>query len=241
MTNKPAAGEAERIGDNFAKLHDEVAAACRQAGRQLSDVTIIGVSKYVGPRQTSLLVQAGCNHLGESRPQVLWQKAESDQINQPVDWHMIGHVQRNKVKRMLRRPVRIHSIDSKRILDAIAADGVERQTTHDVLIEVNISGDPDKTGLSIQDAETLIASEPREGIRVSGLMTMASRRPEAGSAGSQFEKLRAYRDRWEIEHGVQLRELSMGMSQDFAEAIDVGATLIRVGSRLFEGVTYDPA
>lgn len=227
---------AGRIADNYAAVIDQVSECCRRGGRAPEDVTVIGVSKYVDDATTAMLVEAGCQNLGESRPQVLWQKAESGLIADDVHWHMIGHVQRNKVSRMLRRPVTVHSIDSPRILAAIGEAAVANERVDDVLLEINISGEANKTGLSPESADELIrhstGDESVNGIRWIGLMAMASQ----NRAAEQFEQVRELRDRLVRRYEIALPELSMGMSGDFPAAINAGATMIRIGSAFFEGV-----
>ena len=146
-----------RLADNWNAVQHEVAEAAIACGRQPSEVTIVGVSKYVDADCTRALVDAGCVDLGESRPQSIWQKADALGLPGIVTWHMIGHLQTNKVRRVLRyRPV-IHSVDSQRLLDCIATESIAQGVTTRVLLEVNISGDESKTGLPPDSLEALLA------------------------------------------------------------------------------------
>ena len=110
----------ERIQDNWGLVREEVAAATAASGRTPDEVTVIGVTKYVDAAYTAMLIQAGCVDLGENRPQVLWSKAESPGFPSNIRWHMIGHLQTNKVRRLLRYQPLIHSVDSERLLGVIA-------------------------------------------------------------------------------------------------------------------------
>lgn len=214
----------------------EVQEAARHAGRAPDSVQVIGVSKYVDAKMTAALVSAGCDNLGESRPQSLWQKAEEFGEAVDVRWHMIGHLQRNKVRRLLRHRPLVHSIDSERILRSIAEEAASQSQSIDVLLEVNISGDQAKTGLDPRAVVELMRVLPEQGVKVRGLMAMAGWGTDRSDARHQFEQTRELRDRVEQATGCSLPELSMGMSGDFREAIEAGATMVRIGSRLFEGV-----
>lgn len=239
--NQSAEAIRDRVARNWRDVVGAVARACEDAGRNPSEVQIIGVSKYVDAVTTAVLVEAGCRDLGESRPQSIWQKAETLKADLAVDpcrihWHAIGHVQRNKVRRLIRNPTTVHSVDSERILRSIADQSVAADKTTPVLIEVNISGDEAKTGLSPQEVESLLGSRPDNGVHIIGLMAMAGWGTDPDQARGQFAAVRRLRDRLAPLVGLPLSELSMGMSGDFAAAIDEGSTMVRIGSRLFEGV-----
>jgi len=176
--------------------------------------------------------------MGESRPQMLWDKSAA-MADREVRWHMIGHVQRNKVKRTLPLLQTMHSLDSQRLLDQIVTDVGDRPEPLQLLLEVNISGEPDKTGILVADAELLLErwtkrSEPNNNLEIAGLMGMGSLSGGADQARCEFESLRLLRERWSIRFGMPLQELSMGMSNDFEIAIEQGATMVRIGSVLFQ-------
>jgi hypothetical protein len=185
-----------------------------------------------------MLVESGLNTLGESRPQQLWQKAEA-LADLQVSWHLIGHLQRNKVKRTLPLVACIHSVDSLRLLQEISREAAAVHRTADVLLELNVSGDTSKTGLKPDEIEPLfpeISKQPS--VRVLGLMTMAGLEGGADRARRDFAALRTLRDQLapKCPASVVLNELSMGMSGDYEVAIEEGATIIRVGTALFEGI-----
>lgn len=234
----------ERIRQNWQQVQAEVAAAAQEAGRAPASVTIVGVTKYVDAETTAALFDAGCPILGENRPQALWHKAEYFQQRksdgQPTpqpSWHLIGHMQRNKAKRTIPLVDLIHSIDSLRLLQAVAEQAGPLERNVAVLIEVNVSGEANKTGLDPGEAEAVLMESLKwPSIEVRGLMAMAGWGTGADEARRQFARLRELRDHFRTSSGLTLPELSMGMSGDFREAIAEGATIVRIGSRLFEGV-----
>lgn len=226
----------QRLEDNWQHVQQQVSEATAASSRERDSVRIVGVSKYVDEHLTRALTAAGCRDLGESRPQLMWQKAEAMADIEPLEWHMIGHLQRNKVRRSLRCKPFVHSIDSERLLQAIAEEAVLQGIVINVLLEVNISGDAAKTGLLPDAIEAVIESGPKAGVEVQGLMAMAGWGSDPDAASEQFQKTRELRDQLESRTGHPLPELSMGMSGDYPEAIRAGATMVRVGSVLFEGV-----
>ena len=241
MTGRPLPeGAAAVVAANLARVRDQVAEACRRAGRNPATVTLIGVTKYVDAAAARLVHAAGCHDLAESRPQALWGKAEAlADLAPPPRWHLIGHLQRNKIRRTLAVNPLIHSLDSGRLLEALAAESAAGGVC-EALVEVNLAGDPDRTGATEAEAEAIVAAAAtRPEIRIRGLMGMASVSDgDPGAARREFARLRELRDRFAatLPGGDSLRELSMGMSGDFVEAILEGATMIRIGSALFAGL-----
>jgi len=223
----------EQLRRNWQQLVAEVAELSTRCGRAENAVRIIGVTKYVDPETTAGLIQAGCQNIGENRPQQLWEKAEEIQTSSSVAWHLIGHLQRNKVRRLLRHRVTIHSIDSVRLLAAVAAEAQRLQQQVPVLLEANISDEAAKTGMSADELFRAMDELPTAGVQVIGLMAMAGLGSDATQAQSQFAATRELRDELRRRSGLELPELSMGMSGDFPQAIAEGATMIRVGTRLF--------
>ena len=231
--------ELQRLRENWQRTVDDVADAATRAGRDAASVTIVGVSKYVDAIVAANLIEAGCHDLGESRPQQLVEKFDSIQTPScPVRWHMIGNVQRNKSKRVVEIADVIHSVDSIRLLETMQRHASQQTHLPTCLIEVNISGEPDKHGFTPQQLRLEMPDILRcEGsIRVVGLMGMAGMDAKGDEARRQFASLRNLRDELAKTFAVPLPELSMGMSGDFVEAITEGATIVRIGSRLFEGV-----
>ena len=228
---------ADRLRANLNSIRERMASACARAGWPPDSVRLVAVVKYVDAATARLLVEAGCRDLGESRPQELWRKS-AELAGLDVRWHLIGHLQTNKVARTAPLTTLVHSGDSLRLLQALGATapaGVLR----DALVEINISGDPAKHGFSPDEfARQLPTIAALPGLRVRGLMAMAGLAGDVDAARREFAGLRALRDecRSACPAGVSLDELSMGMSGDFEVAIEEGSTLVRVGSSLFEGL-----
>ena len=232
-------GRLSKLSQNVERIRARIAAAAEQSGRAANAVKLVAVTKYVGPEIIRDLVSAGCQDLGESRPQAFWEKAES-LSDLEVRWHQIGHLQRNKLKRTLPVSDLIHSVDSPRLLSAINAtqaqlDPSQRQA---ILLEVNVSGDAAKHGFHENDlAEAIESALSMKDVELRGLMAMAGLGNSGEEARRDFSRLRELRDRMaERFPEADLAELSMGMSGDFEEAIAEGSTLVRVGSALFEGI-----
>jgi pyridoxal phosphate enzyme (YggS family) len=226
------------IADNVARIRERIAAAALKAGREIDSVRLVAVSKYVDAATAAMLLAAGCNDLGESRPQELWAKAADPRLA-GAHWHLIGRLQRNKVVRTLQLCDLIHSVDSERLLAAIQDAAIDAPTPAPILLEVNCSGDAAKQGFEPDDVRRLLptlANYPA--LAVSGLMTMAPLVGGESAARSAFAALRELRD--ELARNappkVTLSELSMGMSNDFEAAIAEGATIVRIGWALVEGV-----
>ncbi|QDS99033.1 YggS family pyridoxal phosphate-dependent enzyme [Adhaeretor mobilis] len=223
------------IADNWRRIVERVAAAVQSAGRDPNEVSIVAVTKYVGVPESAALLAAGATLLGESRPQQLWEKCEAEQLTD-ARWHLIGHLQRNKVARTVECAELIHSVDSPRLLKAINSAAEQTGKNCHVLLEVNTSGEAEKHGLTPDALSSLLDQlndYPQAEVR--GLMTMASRSGGQSQARKNFAVLRELRDSLASEE-LPLSELSMGMTGDFEAGIAEGATLVRIGSALFEGL-----
>jgi pyridoxal phosphate enzyme (YggS family) len=224
------------LAERWHAVNERVAAACARAGRDRREVTLVAVTKTVAAATAALLVELGAAHLGESRPQELWHKVG---LVNGASWHLIGHLQRNKVERTLPLVSLIHSVDSLRLLSAVEDEAVRQGRTVDVLLQVNASREASKHGFAPEEVPALA---PRiaalRQVRVRGLMTMAAFEDDPQRCRPTFAALRGLRDRLGAELGaaVPLPHLSMGMSNDFEVAVEEGATLLRIGSALFEGV-----
>lgn len=231
--------EAARIvADNVARVRERIAAAAAAAGRPPESVWLIAVSKYVDAAAARLLVEAGCNDLAESRPQQLWEKAAAAELA-GVRWHLVGRLQRNKVRRTLPLVELIHSVHSERLLAEIDHEAALAGLMAQVLLEVNCSGDAAKQGFAADEARRLVDGLAQYShVEVCGLMTMAALEGGPAVARRNFAALRELRDELSdaAGPGIALAELSMGMSDDFEEAIAEGATMVRIGSLLLEGL-----
>jgi pyridoxal phosphate enzyme (YggS family) len=224
--------------ENVLSVRRRIANAAIRSGRTPDAITLVAVTKYVDSSMARALVETGCVDLGESRPQELWQKS-AELADLEVRWHAIGHLQRNKIARTL-APLRLlHSGDSLRLLEAVDLEAAKLARRVPVLIEVNVSGDAEKHGFGANEIEPLV---PRltelVHLDVRGLMTMAGREATDAETREQFARLRTLGERLSRVSPASLswKELSMGMSGDFELAIEEGATIVRVGSALFEGL-----
>ena len=227
--------EVAQIAENVARIHGRIARAARRSGRPMDSVTLVAVTKYVSADVVRWLVEAGCRDLGESRPQLLWDKS-AELAGLPVRWHLIGHLQRNKVRRTLPLLAMLHSADSPRLLAAIDE---EHLPPIPILLEVNISNEPAKHGFAPDEIEPFLTTAANyRHVSIRGLMGMASLEGGLDVARREFAALRNLRDRLRSNcpPGITHDELSMGMSGDFEPAIEEGTTIVRIGSALFEGL-----
>lgn len=234
--------QANRLRDNLAAVRGRIAVAAAKSGRPTDAVQLVGVTKYVTAATARLLVEAGLSTLGESRPQELWSKAEALADLSPT-WHLIGHLQRNKIRRTLPLVTLLHSADSQRLLAELDRESRLLGRASEVLVEVNISGDAAKHGTSPDELEPLLATAAGlPNVRVRGLMTMAALEGDADRTRRDFAALRELRDRvlGNAPPSIDLTKLSMGMSSDYEAAIEEGATIVRIGSALFEGLNPEP-
>lgn len=228
----------EMIENNLNGIRREIEAACDRSGRSPDSVLPVVVTKYAELDWVRDLIDLGVRHFGESRPQQLSRRAE--ELSNEVRWHMIGHLQRNKVDMVLPVAELIHSIDSFRLLQKVESSSSRQDARPRVLLEINVSGEASKDGFSLEE----ISADWQEILKLQhadivGLMTMAPHSSDPETARPFFRQLRELRDRLVAEANgrVALPELSMGMSGDFAVAIEEGATLVRIGSRVFEGLS----
>jgi pyridoxal phosphate enzyme (YggS family) len=193
-------------------------------------VTIVAVTKTHGPEAVEAAYRAGLHDVGENRVQEALKKM--DAVTVPVRWHLIGHLQRNKVKDVGRFAM-VHSIDSARLADAVSDHGVERHEAVDALVQVSVVGEESKGGFSpdamAAEAERFTA---RAGVKVMGVMTMAPLDADERTLRSVFRGARDARDVL-VSAGHPAHALSMGMSQDFEIAVEEGATMVRLGTVLF--------
>ena len=226
----------QRLSENWQQVQADVARAAQSVGRSADEITIIGVSKYVDTETTAALIAVGCHSLGESRPQSLVSKAEQLQVA-AVRWHLIGSLQRNKSRRVCEVADVIHSIDSLKLLQTVQQHALELGRKPRLLLEVNISSEANKHGFEptelLNQWEAIIATGP---LSIEGFMGMAGLEATPAEVSRQFESLRLLRDQIQQRYQIPFPELSMGMSGDFELAIAQGATMIRIGSRLFTGL-----
>ncbi len=213
-------------------VRERIAAACRRAGREPAAVGLVAVTKGRAPDDVRALLAAGQRVLAENRVQD-WRAlvdalGDDEPGDTPPQWHLIGHLQRNKA-RFCRPFALIHSLDSERLARALDEEGAKHDHVFRTLLQVNVSGEASKFGVAAGDAEALldrVAVLPH--VEVVGLMTIAPYHDDPERARPVFASLR------ELARELGLHELSMGMSGDYEVAVEEGATLVRIGSALFE-------
>ena len=223
---------------NLDEVRGRIDDAASRSGRQSDDVELVAVTKYVDANTIRHLVAAGANCLGENRPQVLESKAV-ELAELEIAWHMIGNLQRNKVKKTLAHTCMIHALDRDSLVDAVAKEAAAQDRTVRCLLEVNVSGEASKHGYEPDQVEAAIERIIRcPAIKLVGLMCMAGLAGDGNDARREFAMLRKIRDAHSDvkTDNVDLKELSMGMSGDFEIAIEEGATIVRVGSALYHGI-----
>ena len=229
----------DQLTQNLNDIHDQMRAACGRSGRSPDDVRLIAVTKYA---QWPWVEALSSLHqtFGENRPQQL---AERQALLPGVEWHLIGQLQRNKVKLALQHASVIHSIDSLRLLERVAAVATELQIRPRVLLEANLSQETTKSGFNAEELRRDWSQivNISKAVQIDGLMAMAAESDDPEEARPVFRSLRLLRDELRQTDagrnaGLDLRDLSMGMSGDFIPAIEEGATMVRIGSRIFAGL-----
>lgn len=217
----------------YESVRRQVADAADVSGRDASDVTIVVVTKTVGLDDIGLALSAGARDFGENRVQEFLGKFG---LFPDVRWHFIGSLQTNKVKDVVGRAFLIHSIDSLHLLKEVDRRASEQGIVQSVLLQVNVSGEASKHGFAPHDLhEALVDAARFDNVLVRGLMTMAPIAARPDDIRWVFRRLREIRDdlRESAPDGVELDELSMGMSGDFRTAVEEGATIVRVGGAIF--------
>jgi pyridoxal phosphate enzyme (YggS family) len=232
----------ERLGENLRRVQERLAAAAQRANRSHDDVRLVAVTKYVGLDEVRALLKLGVKELGENRIQNARAKIASlaeEMAAAGARWRMIGHLQTNKAKQALQDFAAIDAVDSLRLLERLAKDAAKLgRTAVPCLVEVNVSGEEQKHGLRPEELQSFLrraAQIPQ--LDIQGLMTMApfSDEPEKTSRPVFRELCRLAEEANASGAYVRpLRELSMGMTQDYEIAVEEGATFVRVGSALYE-------
>ncbi len=222
------------LRENYDDVEKEIAEACSRVGRAKEDVRLIAVSKTKPMSMIEELYEHGCRDFGENKVQELVEKYEA--LPKDIRWHMIGHLQRNKVKYIVDKVYLIHSVDSLRLAEEISREAVKKQVTVQILIEVNVAQEESKFGLKTEETEELVEAVSKlPGIRVKGLMTIAPYVENAEENRQYFQKLKQLSVdimRKNIDN-VAMDFLSMGMSGDYCVAVEEGATYVRVGTYIF--------
>ncbi len=223
---------ANEMAKRVLRVEERIAAACTSARRDRSSVQLLAVSKGHGPERIQAAVDAGLHVFGENKVQEARAKIPLAPHNS--QWHLIGHLQTNKIKFAVQLFDTVHSVDSLKLLRALNQGAEAAGVNLSVLLEVNVSGEASKYGLT-PDAvpEVLEAAAQCFALDVVGLMTIPPFTEDPEGARPHFVRLRTLRDEWRESTGFPLEELSMGMSHDLEVAIEEGATWVRVGTDLF--------
>ncbi|MGI6007994.1 MAG: YggS family pyridoxal phosphate-dependent enzyme [Ruminococcus sp.] len=222
------------VQENLKTVREKIEAACRRAGRDPEEVTLIAVSKTKPVEMMKEAMEMGQLDFGENKVQEITRKSE--EMPSEVRWHMIGHLQRNKVKYIVGLVSLIHSVDSFRLAETISQEAVKKNVTVPVLLEVNVAGEESKYGVTCEETAALaeqISKLPN--IRIEGLMTIAPYVSDPEENRPVFRKLKQLgvdiKDK--NMNNVNVNILSMGMTGDYEVAIEEGATMVRVGTGIF--------
>ncbi len=222
------------IEENLKTVEENISATCQKSGRDRSEVTLIAVSKTKPVSDIRRAMECGITVFGENKVQEI--KDKTEEIREPLFWHMIGHLQANKVKYLPGRVCMIHSVDNRKLADEIEKQFAKAGMNIDVLIEVNMAGEESKFGLApslVPDFVKQISS--LEHLNIRGLMTIAPYTEDPESNRQYFKGLRDLMN--DINNmgipGIKMDQLSMGMTGDYMVAIEEGATFVRVGTGIF--------
>lgn len=229
----------EDIRKNLEKINGMIKETAERCGRSADDVLLVAVSKTRSPEEINIAIDAGVTDIGENKVQEIMDKYDSVK---PVRWHMIGHLQTNKVKYIIDKVDMIHSVDSYKLAVEIDKRARAHGIVMDILIQVNSAQEESKFGISTDETEDLIHTilEGCENIRIRGLMCIAPYADDPEDIKVYFEEVKKQYDQFaQIDHErLDFKYLSMGMSHDFTAAIEAGSNLVRVGSAIFGARDY---
>ncbi|SCP95028.1 YggS family pyridoxal phosphate-dependent enzyme [Anaerobium acetethylicum] len=228
------------IKENLAEVEKRIQAACDRAGRKREEVTLIAVSKTKPVSMIEEAMDAGIIEFGENKVQELSEKY--DILPENLNWHLIGHLQRNKVKYIVDKVKMIHSVDSLRLAETISQEALKKNVVVSVLIEVNVAEEDTKYGVKCEEVENLIEQIAKlENVKIKGLMTIAPFVENPEQNRQYFRKLKqlSVDIKTKNKDNVSMSELSMGMTGDYEVAVEEGATMIRVGTGIFGGRNYN--
>ena len=226
--------------DNLREVQENIRLACEKSGRDPDEVTLIAVSKTKPISMIKEIYQGGIRKFGENKVQDLTDKYEA--MPKDIEWHMIGHLQRNKVKYIVDKVAMIHSVDSLRLAEEISKEAVKKQVTVNILVEVNVAGEDTKFGFSMEETEEVVkAFSKLPGLNVEGLMTSAPYVTDSEENRKFFRGLKQLCVDINSKNidNIHMGVLSMGMTNDYMIAIEEGATHVRVGTAIFGDRNYD--
>ena len=228
------------VVENLAEVEKHICEACARAGRSRDEVTLIAVSKTKPVSMIEELLPGGTRDFGENKVQELVDKYEV--LPKDIHWHLIGHLQRNKVKYVVDKACLIHSVDSMRLAETISEEGVKKGVTVPVLIEVNVAGEESKFGVTLEETEGLVREIAKlPSIQIKGLMTIATYVEDPEENRVHFSRLKQLSVDIKNKNidNVSMDVLSMGMTGDYQVAIEEGATMVRVGTGIFGERNYN--
>lgn len=232
----------EDIKGNLNIVHQRMDSAARQRGKTGEDVLLVAVSKTRTPEEINVAIDAGVTDIGENKVQEIMDKYDAVK---PVKWHMIGHLQTNKVKYIIDKVALIHSVDSLKLAKEINRRAGSHGITMDILVQINPADEESKFGVSLGETRALIGDilEQCENIRIRGLMSVAPIAEDPRDVKVYFDEVKKQYDEFSrINHpNLDFQYLSMGMSHDFEVAIGAGSNLVRVGSAIFGERDYSKA
>lgn len=226
------------IEQNLKNVEQRIAAAAKKSGRSREDIILVAVTKTHPADMMNEAIKAGVTDIGENKPQEVRDKY-ADVL--PVRWHLIGHLQTNKVKYIIDKCCMIHSVDSIKLMDEIEKQAKQHDVSMDILIQVNISGEETKSGITAEELdELLMHAGELERVKVRGLMTIAPKCEHQEDAAVHFRNMKMLFDETakKVYKNVSMEYLSMGMSGDFEAAIECGSNMVRVGSAIFGARDY---
>ncbi len=229
------------IEENLKKVHENIIAACEKANRSVDEITLIDVSKTKPVSMIEECIKCGEKDFGENKVQEMCDKMEILK-DQKINWHLIGHLQRNKVKYIIGKAKLIHSVDSVRLAKQIEQESAKKNLITDILLEVNVANEESKFGFQLNEVkENLKIISEFAHVRVKGLMTVAPYTPNPEENRKYFSQLHdLYVDiNQENIDNVSMTILSMGMTNDYQIAIEEGATMVRVGTGIFGERNYN--
>ena len=222
------------IKENLEEVREKIRQACQRSGRREEDVTLISVSKTKPVEMLREAYEAGSRDFGENRVQEIMEKY--GQMPEDVRWHMIGHLQKNKVRQVIDKAVLIHSVDTVELAEQIEKDAAKRDLTVDILLEVNVAEEESKFGFRTEEVEAAVMKiKEFPHVHIKGIMTIAPFVSNSEDNREVFKKLyQLYVDiRSKNIDNVNMSVLSMGMTGDYEVAVEEGATMIRVGTGIF--------
>ncbi|HWR61511.1 MAG TPA: YggS family pyridoxal phosphate-dependent enzyme, partial [Clostridia bacterium] len=221
----------QEIRDNIDSIYGSIRETCERAGRNPEDITLIAVTKTIAPERINYAIGCGIRDIGENKVQEVMAKYEN--IEENVNWHLIGHLQTNKVKYIIDKVALIHSVDSLALAEEIDRRAAKAGIVKEVLVQVNVAQEDTKFGIEYKDTEDFVRQLSKlPGIRVKGLMTIAPYSEDTELVRPVFRRLKEMFDTLAADGigNVEMKYLSMGMTNDYKVAIEEGSNMVRIGT-----------